>query len=169
MHGHLGVAICSLLRALELSDIHQGLGRAIRMLRVQRGLSLEAFADVLERRFLISVEQGRKSLSLRSLAAISTVLQVSPSTLLLLAQAAEAGSDPRVTQHHEALFLDALIADGIVTLPIPASDDLIGGVRAKRTDELKQKVQECKGQGMTKAEAVRFLRVARTTVSRYWQ
>ncbi len=169
MHGHLGVAICSLLRALELSDIHQGLGRAIRMLRVQRGLSLEAFADVLERRFLISVEQGRKSLSLRSLAAISTVLQVSPSTLLLLAQAAEAGSDPRVTQRHEALFLDALIADGIVTLPIPASDDLIGGVRAKRTDELKQKVQECKGQGMTKAEAVRFLRVARTTVSRYWQ
>ncbi|WP_147480692.1 helix-turn-helix domain-containing protein [Pseudomonas savastanoi] len=152
-----------------MSDIHQGLGRAIRMLRVQRGLSLEAFADVLERRFLISVEQGRKSLSLRSLAAISSVLQVSPSTLLLLAQAAEAGADPRVTQRHEALFLDALIADGIVMLPIPASDDLIGGVRAKRTDELKQKVQECQGQGMTKAETVRFLRVARTTVSRYWQ
>ncbi|MCK2111197.1 helix-turn-helix domain-containing protein [Pseudomonas juntendi] len=152
-----------------MSDIHQGLGRAIRMLRVQRGLSLEAFADVLERRFLISVEQGRKSLSLRSLAAISSVLQVSPSTLLLLAQAAEAGADPRVIQRHEALFLDALIADGIVMLPIPASDDLIGGVRAKRTDELKQKVQKCQRQGMTKAETVRFLRVARTTVSRYWQ
>lgn len=169
MRGRLGVAICSLLRALKLSDIHHGLGRAIRMLRVQRRLSLEAFADVLERRFLISVEQGRKSLSLRSLAAISSVLQVSPSTLLLLAQAAEAGADPRVIQRHEALFLDALIADGIVMLPIPASDDLIGGVRAKRTDELKQKVQECQGQGMTKAETVRFLRVARTTVSRYWQ
>ena len=118
---------------------------------------------------MISVEQGRKSLSLRSLAAISSVLQVSPSTLLLLAQAAEAGADPRVIQRHEALFLDALIADGIVMLPIPASDDLIGGVRAKRTDELKQKVQKCQRQGMTKAETVRFLRVARTTVSRYWQ
>lgn len=77
-------------------------------------------------------KQGSKSLSLRSLAAISSVLQVSPSTLLLLAQAAESGADPRVTQRHEALLLDALIADRIVTLPIPASDDLIGGVRAKR-------------------------------------
>ncbi|PRN02372.1 hypothetical protein A0O30_22750 [Pseudomonas sp. LLC-1] len=80
-------------------------------------------------------------------------------------------SIPRLfsTQHHRVsrLFvqsLEALISEGIVVLPILTSDALGVGEGAKRTDEMRSRVRACQGQGMTKAEAVLYLKISRTTV-----
>lgn len=162
------MAICSLLRALKVTDLHQGLGRAIRMLRIQRDLSLEAFSDVVERRFLISVELGKKSLSLRTLTGIAAVLDVTVSNLMLLAQAAATNADPRLLNRQDLQAIEALLDEKAVLLPIPSQESLEKGLKGKRGEELRVRIRACQARGLTKAETIRELKVGRTTVNRHW-
>jgi transcriptional regulator with XRE-family HTH domain len=65
-------------------DLQRILGRNLREYRQARGLSQEAFADVLgvHRTYMGSIERGERNLTLRSLEKIATRLDEEPLTFL---------------------------------------------------------------------------------------
>jgi transcriptional regulator with XRE-family HTH domain len=138
------------------------------MLRIQRGLSLEAFSDVVEKRFLSKVELGKTSPSLRTLSGIAELLQISVSNLMLLAQAAATESDPLALHQRDQQALEAFLKANVILRPIPSLESLEKGLKGRRGEELRSQIRECQGRGMTKAETIRQLKVGRSTVNRHW-
>jgi transcriptional regulator with XRE-family HTH domain len=65
-------------------DLQAAVGRNLRRLRLERGLSQEAFAEVLgvHRTYMGGVERGERNLTLRSLERIAARLDVDPVMLL---------------------------------------------------------------------------------------
>lgn len=65
-------------------ELQQRLGRNIRRIRQERGLSQEAFADELElhRTYVGGVERGERNLTLRTVERVAQVLRVDPLDLL---------------------------------------------------------------------------------------
>lgn len=69
-------------------DLQRTIGQNLRAYRKARGLSQEAFADVLgvHRTYLGSVERGERNLTLRSVERLAAQLEEEPLTLLRPAQ-----------------------------------------------------------------------------------
>lgn len=65
-------------------DLQRTVGRNLRAYRTARGLSQEAFADVLcvHRTYMGGLERGERNLTLRSLERIAAKLGVGPLDLL---------------------------------------------------------------------------------------
>lgn len=65
-------------------DLQRVVGRNLRAYRRARGLSQEAFADLLEvhRTYMGSVERGERNLTLKSIERIAERLDVEPLSLL---------------------------------------------------------------------------------------
>jgi transcriptional regulator with XRE-family HTH domain len=65
-------------------DLQRAVGHNLRAYRDARGLSQEAFADVLEvhRTYMGSVERGERNLTLKSVERIAARLEVEPLSLL---------------------------------------------------------------------------------------
>lgn len=162
------VALCLLLRARILTNLHDGLGRAIRSLRIERGLKVEAFGDAVGRSHLLAIERGEKSPTLQTLTAIAYILDISISNLLLLAQAAERGIDPRQLRQRDHRELNQLVKDKLVVVPIPSFEELHGGAKRKQVDDLRKQILACRERGLSKGETTRFLKIARTTLDRHW-
>ncbi|MFT4165679.1 MAG: helix-turn-helix transcriptional regulator [Microlunatus sp.] len=66
-------------------DLQRAVGRNLRAYRHERGLSQEAFADVLgvHRTYMGGIERGERNLTLKSLERIAAVLDVDPRDLLV--------------------------------------------------------------------------------------
>jgi transcriptional regulator with XRE-family HTH domain len=65
-------------------DLQRSIGRNLRAYRKARGLSQEAFADVLgfHRTYMGGVERGERNLTLKSLERIAARIDVDPLALL---------------------------------------------------------------------------------------
>ena len=65
-------------------DLQKAVGKNLRIYRQERGLSQEAFADVLgvHRTYMGGVERGERNLTLKSLERIAATLDVDPRELL---------------------------------------------------------------------------------------
>lgn len=65
-------------------DLQKTLGRNLRRYREERGLSQEAFADVLgvHRTYMGGVERGERNLTLKSVERIAASIEVDPLDLL---------------------------------------------------------------------------------------
>jgi transcriptional regulator with XRE-family HTH domain len=65
-------------------DLQRTVGRNLRAYREARGLSQEAFADVLgvHRTYMGAIERGERNLTLRSVERIVARLDLDPLTLL---------------------------------------------------------------------------------------
>ncbi len=65
-------------------DLQQTVGRNLRAYRQARGLSQEAFADVLEvhRTYMGGIERGERNLTLKSVERIADQLDLDPIALL---------------------------------------------------------------------------------------
>jgi transcriptional regulator with XRE-family HTH domain len=65
-------------------DLQRLVGLNLRAIRVDRGLSQEAFADVLgvHRTYMGGLERGERNLTLRSLERLAAALRVDPLDLL---------------------------------------------------------------------------------------
>jgi transcriptional regulator with XRE-family HTH domain len=65
-------------------ELQRTVGRNLRAYRQARGLSQEAFADVLgvHRTYMGGLERGERNLTLKSLERLAEQLQVSPLELL---------------------------------------------------------------------------------------
>jgi transcriptional regulator with XRE-family HTH domain len=71
------------VRAVE-GDLQRTVGQNLRAYREQRGLSQEAFAEVLgvHRTYMGGIERGERNLTLKSLERIAAQLSVDPLALL---------------------------------------------------------------------------------------
>jgi transcriptional regulator with XRE-family HTH domain len=65
-------------------DLQRIVGRNLRAYRLARGLSQEAFADVLgvHRTYMGGIERGERNLTLKSVEKIAAQIDVEPLTLL---------------------------------------------------------------------------------------
>ncbi|MCK9928838.1 helix-turn-helix domain-containing protein [Frankia sp. Mgl5] len=65
-------------------DLQRIFGRNLRRYREQRGLSQEAFADVVgvHRTYMGGVERGERNLTLKSVERIAEVIEVDPLEML---------------------------------------------------------------------------------------
>lgn len=65
-------------------DLQRAVGRNLRRYRQERGLSQEAFADLVgvHRTYMGGLERGERNLTLRSLERLAEVLKVEPLELL---------------------------------------------------------------------------------------
>ncbi len=65
-------------------DLQIRVGRNIRRMRQERGMSQEDFADVMgvHRTFMGAVERGERNLTLRTLERLAAKLKVKPEDLL---------------------------------------------------------------------------------------
>jgi len=65
-------------------DLQQTVGRNLRAYRAAKGLSQEAFADVLgfHRTYMGGIERGERNLTLKSIERIAKRIDVDPLTLL---------------------------------------------------------------------------------------
>jgi transcriptional regulator with XRE-family HTH domain len=65
-------------------DLQRAVGRNLRAYRVSRGLSQEAFADVVgvHRTYMGGLERGERNLTLKSVEKIAAKLDVDPHSLL---------------------------------------------------------------------------------------
>lgn len=65
-------------------ELQERLGRNLRRIRIQRGLSQEAFADVLEihRTYAGALERGERNISLLVVERLAVALDVEPLELL---------------------------------------------------------------------------------------
>lgn len=65
-------------------DLQRTVGRNLRAFREARGLSQEAFAEVVgvHRTYMGGVERGERNLTLRSVERIAVVLELDPLDLL---------------------------------------------------------------------------------------
>lgn len=69
-------------------DLQRTVGRNLRRYRLDRGLSQEAFADLVgvHRTYMGGVERGERNLTLRSVERIAAVIDVEPLELLTAAE-----------------------------------------------------------------------------------
>lgn len=72
-------------------DLQRTVGRNLRAYRMARGLSQEAFADVLgvHRTYMGGVERGERNLTLKSVERIASRIGVEPLALLAAADRPE--------------------------------------------------------------------------------
>ncbi len=65
-------------------DLQRSVGRNLRAYRKTRGLSQEAFADVLDvhRTYMGGIERGERNLTLKSVERIAACIDVDPLALL---------------------------------------------------------------------------------------
>jgi transcriptional regulator with XRE-family HTH domain len=65
-------------------DLQRSFGRNLRAYRKARGLSQEAFADVLgvHRTYMGGIERGERNLTLRSVERLAALIDVDPLALL---------------------------------------------------------------------------------------
>jgi transcriptional regulator with XRE-family HTH domain len=65
-------------------DLQRAVGRSLRRHRQERGLSQEAFADLVgvHRTYMGGLERGERNLTLRSLERIAALIDVDPVELL---------------------------------------------------------------------------------------
>jgi transcriptional regulator with XRE-family HTH domain len=65
-------------------DLQRNLGQNLRAYRIARGLSQEAFADILgvHRTYMGGVERGERNLTLKSVERLAAKLDVEPLALL---------------------------------------------------------------------------------------
>ncbi len=69
---------------MDPEELQIELGRTVRHLRAERGLSQEAFADLvgLHRTYMGGVERGQRNVGVRNLARIASALGLSVSELM---------------------------------------------------------------------------------------
>lgn len=67
--------------------IRKAFGAALRMVRLNRGLTQEDFGVISSRTYVSSLERGRKSPTIDKLSDLATVLRIHPVALLALAYA----------------------------------------------------------------------------------
>ena len=69
---------------MAVGDLQKTVGRNLRVYRLERGLSQEAFADQLgvHRTYMGGVERGERNLTLKSLEQMAEQIGVEPLTLL---------------------------------------------------------------------------------------
>lgn len=104
--------------------IRKAFGKALRMVRLNRGLTQEDFGIVSSRTYVSSLERGQKSPTVDKLVDLAEVLAIHPVALLALAYAQ--GQSPLA-----AAMLLRTLASEVENLAPPIEDANAGNTRTK--------------------------------------
>ncbi len=145
---------------------------AIRAIRTIRGLDYGNLAEVSVKTTIGNLEQAKHSITLEKLAELSKALQFDPVALLALCVAFQNDEPTDTTLKRARAQLEAFRAEGGEEL---FRSQFVGKELKKRTPgkpgntKNSEAVKELKALGLSQAEVVQRLGLAKSTVHRYWQ
>lgn len=145
---------------------------AIRAIRTTRGLDYGDLAEVSVKANIGKLEQGNSSITLEKLIELSEALQFDPVALLAICLAIHKDESYALTLTRARDQLDAFQAEGGVELLRSqfVGKELLQRPRGKpRNMKNAEAVRELQIAGLSPAEVVAKLGLAKSTVHRYWQ
>lgn len=147
-------------------DYRQVLGETIRDVRINLGLSRDAFSEITSRSYIREIEQGLTTIGIDMLVAIAERLSISPSELMLIAEAKLAGEELKVHARMRMKQLSRRDKAGVLK---PVSEKSAAqGLKGMRAEATKAGVERLQSDGFSKNEIARTLGVSMRTVGRYW-
>lgn len=151
--------------------LRESLAAVLRLVRASRGLSKDDFQGLVDPKHVYNLETAKSGVTLDTLEAIASVLQVDALTLLTVAASLERG------QSHKDLLVH-LEDDGhqLAELGVLArwngefEDGLLVTTKpGRRTPpETVEAILACRGQMMSQKETAEATGVSASTVSRIW-
>lgn len=144
----------------------RALGRVLRDIRLQAGLTRAECNEALSNAKLSQVENGQAVIKIESLVGLCAVLGVAPSDVFLAVEAYCSGrsiEEQLVVSHKR---VKALVSAGRFD-PV-TQDDARRGVRGQKADVTRDSVMRMQDEGLSKEEVARRLGVTLRTVQRYW-
>jgi len=144
----------------------RALGRVLRDIRLQAGLTRAECNEALSNAKLSQVENGQAVIKIESLVGLCAVLGVAPSDVFLAVEAYCSGrsiEEQLVVSHKR---VKALVSAGRFD-PV-TQDDARRGIRGQKADVTRDSVMRMQHEGLSKEEVARRLGVTLRTVQRYW-
>ena len=142
------------------------LGRVLRDIRLQAGITRSECVEVLTIANLSQVENGLVAIRIDTLVGLCEVLGVALADVLLVVEArlSDLGVEEQLAVSDARI--GALLAAGRLE---PVDKEYVSrGVKGQRADTTRDAVIRLQSEGMSKEEIARKLGVGRTTVYRYW-
>jgi transcriptional regulator with XRE-family HTH domain len=144
---------------------------AIRAIRTMRGLDYGDLAEVSVKANIGKLEQGNSSITLEKLIELSEALQFDSVALLAICMAVNKDEPYALTLSRARDQLDAFQAEGGLELLRSqlVGKELLQRPRGKpRNMKNAEAVRELQTAGLSQAEVVEKLGLAKSTVHRYW-
>ncbi len=153
-------------------DSRDSLAAVLRVVRRARKLKAEQLSEGITATHVANLENGKVSVTLETLEAVATMLNVKPITLLALAAGLLTETPYEVVLRDIKSEIEQLTAMGVLeALP----QEFEGGRLKSRPSgaQVSQKrlaaVLECKAGGLTQKETAQKLGIPTSTVQRHWQ
>ena len=86
-------------------EFQQAFGITLRRLRLAKGLTQEAFYDIVSESYISKLENGRKTPTWSLVSEIATILQIEPLVLITMAVAEQRDVDALVLAERVAEFI----------------------------------------------------------------
>ncbi|MCE0952402.1 MULTISPECIES: helix-turn-helix domain-containing protein [Pseudomonas] len=152
--------------------LRESLAAVLRLVRISRGLSKDDFQGLVDPKHVYNLETAKSGVTLDTLEAIASVLQVDALTLLTVAASLERG------QSHSDLLLylkndgQQLAELGVLTKWYGEFEDgsLVTTKPGRRTPpETVEAILACRDYGLSRKETADKLGVHLSTVGRIWR
>lgn len=137
----------------------------LQLLRTRLGLSQYDLAVTVTQSHVSQLEAVKTSATLEVSQELAEALHLHPVSLLVLVHAAQ---DQRTAREILQLALEELDAITLLDESIPTQPEKLPHPQTTSATEKWEAVQELKKEGRSQAEAVRILRLPKSTVGRLW-
>lgn len=144
----------------------RALGRVLRDIRLQAGLTRAECNEALSIAKLSQVENGLAVIRIETLVGLCAVLGVAPSDVFLAVEAYCSGRSIEEQLVVSNKRVKALLSAG--RLDPVAQGDAMRGIRGQKADVTRASVMRMQGEGLNKQEVARKLGVTVRTVQRHW-
>jgi transcriptional regulator with XRE-family HTH domain len=128
-------------------------------------------AQATSRTYITKIESGQSTPTLDKFDELASVLQLSPVALMTLVIATRDGHIPSqllAAATEELKSLNERVRPEDIAAHLSGAEVLKRPAARPANVERMQKVQECKGAGLSQAETARQLGVSRSTVNFFW-
>ncbi|WP_422588806.1 helix-turn-helix domain-containing protein [Pseudomonas sp.] len=146
--------------------IERALGRVLRDIRLQAGLTRAECNEALSIAKLSQVENGQAVIKIETLVGLCAVLGVAPSDVFLAVEAYCSGRRIEEQLVVSNTRVKALLSAG--RFDSVTQDDARRGIRGQKADVTRDSVMRMQAEGLSKEEAARRLGVTLRTVQRHW-
>lgn len=153
-------------------DSRDSLAAVLRVVRRARKLKAEQLSEGITATHVANLENGKVSVTLETLEAVATMLNVKPITLLALAAGLRTETPYEVVLRDIKSEIEQLTAMGVLEA-LPQEFEA-GRLKSRPSGaQVSQKrlaaVLECKAGGLTQKETAQKLGIPTSTVQRHWQ
>lgn len=149
-------------------SLSKGFAAALWAIRSQRKISQVDLGNALSQKQVYLVEQGESTLTISKLDGLAAVLGVHPATLIALGASADGEKSARQILERALLEVEDFEAKGGMALLQQRMSGKIAEMKLQESKDKLLAVQACKTRGMTQRETATELKMARSTVSYFW-